>query len=423
MPMTETQAGPGADKQTNVRKPPEPRYQLTFVQSPGILTSLREGWRDLFHGPKVSVPSKYYAGQARLPVTEMPPWWRDLPNQIKSLFEKPRDEISIFNRAQAKKRALCGVLGAIILGGIGVYFRRPAYIFLGVILGYALGEAVGTLFFKKREYSADIWRDYLPESGSWINSLLVHVVIIAALILPYYIHELLQGPRTTTTAQIPPPIMLQLPPAPKPMGGGGGGGIREPAPPSKGRIPQFSKVQLAPPMVKVPILHPKLSVPPTLLGPPQLKLPQMNISAQLGDPMSLPAPPSGGPGAGGGIGSGSGSGVGPGNGGGFGPGNTAGFGGGAYSVGGGVSAPIPIYQPEPPYSEEARKAKYQGSLVMWIVVNAQGQVTKEQIVKPLGMGLDQEALKTVRTWKFIPAKRNGAPVPVQVDVEVTFRLF
>ena len=423
MPSTETQVGIGQTPPANAKAPPEPSFELTFVESPGILASLREGLHDLLHTPKVTVPAKYYAGQARLPVTEMPPWWRDLPNQIRFLFEKPRDEISVFNRAQAKKRALCGLLGAVILAGAGAYLHRPSYVFLGIVLGYALGEAVGSLIFKKREYPPEIWRDYLPESGSWVNSLLVHVILITALILPYYIHQWLQGPKTTTTAQIPPPVMLQLPPAPKQMGGGGGGGTRERTPASKGRIPQFSKTQLAPPMVKIPILHPKLPVPPTLLGPPQLKLPQMNLTAQLGDPFGVPGPPSAGPGTGGGIGTGSGTGVGPGGGGGFGPGNTAGFGGGAYSVGGGVSAPIAIYKPEPPYSEEARKAKYQGSLVMWIVVDAQGRVVKEQIIKPLGMGLDQEALKTVKTWKFIPAKRNGVPVPVQVDVEVTFRLF
>ena len=424
MPTTETQIGPGTGKEVNIRKSPEPRYQLTFVQPPGILTSLRDGLRDLLRGPKISVPSKYYGGLARLPVTEMAPWWRDFPHQIKSLFEKPRDPISIFNRRQTNKRVLCGVVGAMVVGGGGAYLHRPSYIFLGIILGYALGQAVGTLLFKKRPYPPEIWRDYLPESGSWVNSVLVHVVMIAALILPYYIHELLHGPNTTTTAQIPPPVMLELPASPKQMGGGGGGGASERTPASKGRIPQFSKLQLAPPMVKVPILHPKISVPPTLLGPPQLKLPQMSITAQLGDPITgVPGPPSAGPGTGGGIGPGTGTGVGPGNGGGFGPGSGAGYGGGAYSVGGGVSAPIPIYQPEPPYSEEARKAKYQGTLVMWIVVDAQGRVTQEQIVKPLGMGLDQKALGTVKTWKFIPAKRNGTPVPVQVDVEVTFRLF
>jgi TonB family protein len=98
-------------------------------------------------------------------------------------------------------------------------------------------------------------------------------------------------------------------------------------------------------------------------------------------------------------------------------------GGGVYSVGGGVSAPIPIYKPEPAYSEEARKAKYQGTVVLWITVDAAGGVTDCRVVKPLGLGLDEKAVETVRTWKFKPALRSGTPVPVRVMVEVSFRLF
>jgi TonB family protein len=107
----------------------------------------------------------------------------------------------------------------------------------------------------------------------------------------------------------------------------------------------------------------------------------------------------------------------------LGPGEGGGTGGGIYSVGGGVSAPIPIYKPEPAYSEEARKAKYQGTVVLWIVVDTQGNVTDPRVVRPLGLGLDEKALETVRTWKFKPALRNGSPVPVRVIVEVSFRLF
>lgn len=87
----------------------------------------------------------------------------------------------------------------------------------------------------------------------------------------------------------------------------------------------------------------------------------------------------------------------------------------------GVGGPIAIYKPEPMYSEEARKAKYQGTVVLWIVVDAQGNVGNVRVVKPLGLGLDEKAVETLRTWKFRPATRNGVPVPV--SVEVTFRLF
>jgi TonB family protein len=92
-------------------------------------------------------------------------------------------------------------------------------------------------------------------------------------------------------------------------------------------------------------------------------------------------------------------------------------------VGGGVSAPIPIYKPEPAYSEEARKAKYQGTVVLWIVVDAQGNVADCRVVKPLGLGLDEKAVEGVKVWKFKPAMRNGTPVAVRVMMEVSFRLF
>ena len=182
-------------------------------------------------------------------------------------------------------------------------------------------------------------------------------------------------------------------------------------------------MQLAPPMAVIPNLTAKLQVAPSLLGPPELKLPQMSSNLPWGDPQGVVGPASNGPGYGGGIGSGSGGGVGSGSGGGLGPGSGGGVGGGAYSVGGNVSAPIPIYRPDPPYSEEARKAKYQGTVVLYIVVDTTGAVTDCRVVKPLGLGLDEKAVETVRTWKFKPGMRNDVPVPVRVMVEVSFRLF
>ena len=160
-----------------------------------------------------------------------------------------------------------------------------------------------------------------------------------------------------------------------------------------------------------------------MLGAPELKLPQMAMNSPVwGDPLGVAGPPSNGPGTGGGIGSGEGTGIGSGKGGGLGPGEGGGYGGGPYSVGGGVSAPIPIYKPEPAYSEEARKAKFQGTVTLWIVVDAQGLVRSVRVVKPLGMRLDEEAERTVTTWRFKPALQHGVPVQVQVFVEVSFRL-
>lgn len=93
-----------------------------------------------------------------------------------------------------------------------------------------------------------------------------------------------------------------------------------------------------------------------------------------------------------------------------------------YNVGGDVSAPVPTFSPEPPYTDAARNAKVQGAVVLSIVVDAKGGVRDVQVLKPLGHGLDQQAAETVKTWKFRPALRNGVPVPVRVNIRVNFQM-
>jgi TonB family protein len=88
-----------------------------------------------------------------------------------------------------------------------------------------------------------------------------------------------------------------------------------------------------------------------------------------------------------------------------------------------VSAPRALYAPDPEYSEEARKAKYQGTLVLWMIVGADGRPRDIRVARSLGMGLDEKALEAVRTWRFEPAHKDGKPVAVQINVEVIFRLY
>lgn len=90
---------------------------------------------------------------------------------------------------------------------------------------------------------------------------------------------------------------------------------------------------------------------------------------------------------------------------------------------GGVTAPRPIKTPDPEFSQEARAAKYQGTMTVSLVADASGAVRNVQIVKPLGMGLDEKAVESVSRWEFEPAKKNGTPVAVQLMVEVQFHLF
>jgi TonB family protein len=212
-----------------------------------------------------------------------------------------------------------------------------------------------------------------------------------------------------------------LSPSAQQAGGGGGGGDRDKLQASRGSPPRFAREQITPPAVVIRNENPKLAYEPTVVGPPDLKLQQLGV---VGDPLSnVLGPPSNGTGSGGGIGSGSGGGVGSGRGPGVGPGEGGGIGGGLYRVGGGVSAPRALYAPDPEYSEEARKAKYQGTLVLWMIVGADGRPRDIRVARSLGMGLDEKALEAVRTWRFEPAHKDGKPVAVQINVEVIFRLY
>jgi TonB family protein len=96
-----------------------------------------------------------------------------------------------------------------------------------------------------------------------------------------------------------------------------------------------------------------------------------------------------------------------------------------YTVksGEGMSPPRVNFHPDPEYSEEARRAKYQGTIVLSLVVDASGAPRDLQIVTPLGLGLDEEAVKSVSSWTFRPGAKDGELVSVAINVEVSFRLY
>ena len=93
-----------------------------------------------------------------------------------------------------------------------------------------------------------------------------------------------------------------------------------------------------------------------------------------------------------------------------------------YRVGVGVSAPHPLYTPDPQYSPEALKAKLQGTVVLFLVVGPDGLPHDVRVARSLGMGLDEKAIEAVRQWKFSPSLKDGVPVAVQINVEVNFRI-
>ena len=266
------------------------------------------------------------------------------------------------------------------------------------------------------------YHNYDAQANNFILSFLLHALIAAGLLYSgIYIQEHKVEIKRQVMGMVVDISPYVLPPAKDAAGGGGGGGDRDKLMASKGNLPKLSDKQFTPPVAVVRNENPKLAVEPTVVVPPQIPLP---TGGQLGDPLSkVLGPLSNGTGSGGGIGSGSGGGVGSGRGPGVGPGWGGGIGGGAYRVGGGVSAPRPVYDPDPEYSEEARKAKYQGTVVLWVIVGPDGHVRDVRVARSLGMGLDEKAMEAVRQWRFEPAKKDGQPVPVQVSIEVNFRLF
>jgi TonB family protein len=264
--------------------------------------------------------------------------------------------------------------------------------------------------------------NYQVQRSSFVLSILLHIlaailIFTGGIYLAAHHNEIQQQ----VMAVFPAGGDIPLPPAPREAGGGGGGGDLDKLAAPKGSPPRFAAEQLTPPAIVIRNQAPKLTAEPTVLGPPQIRLPQLG---QLGDPLSkVLGPDSNGSGVGGGIGSGSGTGVGSGRGAGVGPGWGGGIGGGAYHVGGGVSAPRVIYDPDPEFSEEARKAKYQGVVVLTIIIGTDGRVQDARVARSLGMGLDEKAMEKVKEWRFEPATKDGHPVPVEVNVEVSFHLY
>jgi periplasmic protein TonB len=265
---------------------------------------------------------------------------------------------------------------------------------------------------------------YEVRKGSFVASFLINTAALALLAwaaswTANHVPQIKQVVALSIPMDISPYV---LPESKDVSGGGGGGGSHDPRPATKGVLPRATLApQITPPTV-LPMEQPKLAAEPTVVAPPQIVLPQVG---QIGDPMSkvISSIPSNGPGLGGGIGSGSGGGVGSGTGPGVGPGHGGGIGGGAYHVGGGVHAPKVIFRVDPEFSEEARKNKWQGVVVLKVIIGRDGKPQDVSVQRSLGMGLDEKAIEAVKQWRFDPGTKDGQPVPVEVSMEVSFRLY
>src|SRR5207253_1301690 len=228
----------------------------------------------------------------------------------------------------------------------------------------------------------DIWSKDENFGTSQILAVVLHIAVIGLLVIPLFTNVLPASTEAKNKVAVTPldisPYIAKLPAGNDKAGGGGGANNHTLTPTSKGKLPKFSYTQFTPPQAKIQNLNPKLAMDPSLLGPPDLKIQSPNM-ANFGDPLAKNVTDS--------LGNGNGTGIGSGSGGGLGPGEGGGTGGGVFRAGlNGVGSPMCIYCPQPEYSDEARKAKYQGTVLLDVTVTADGRVISPVVIKGPGLG-------------------------------------
>jgi TonB family protein len=294
-----------------------------------------------------------------------------------------------------------------------------------------LWESIRDVFFPPKLPPLELTSKPIPvpdlmavKANPWAIGISSAINMIIAAILLFFVGkavvEKIKAPTNLTSIEVSDwtgPKMKDM------AGGGGGGGSHSIIDPSKGKLPKLEKTPIVPPQVQT-VEQPKIAMEPAIDVQKNIQLPDNPDMPNIGLKNSQNVVLSNGSGSGGGMGSGSGGGLGSGNGNGFGPGTGGNTGGGLYRIGGGVSAPTVLYQPEAEFSDEARRAKYQGVVLVSLIVDAQGNPINVHVVRPLGMGLDEKAMEAVRKYKFKPAMKDGkTPVPVALTIEVNFRLY
>lgn len=260
--------------------------------------------------------------------------------------------------------------------------------------------------------------------GSMAASIISHVgLALLAVVLVRAVPEREPGP----IERIEPPDVIWTV-SPGPGGGGGGGGNNSPEPIQKAELPGEQKVTV--PVEKKPELtQPKPEEP----KPEQaMNIPALTTTSGIEEipgaltGLSAPSKPSQGTGTGGGAGTGSGTGIGEGTGSGLGPGSGGGTGGGVYRPGSGIINPQLLFEKKPEYTADAMRAKIQGAVILDVVVMPDGSVGDVKVARSLDrtFGLDEQAIRAVRQWRFKPAvhRASGKTVPILVTVELTFTL-
>ena len=240
---------------------------------------------------------------------------------------------------------------------------------------------------------------------SQMISVSLHVaVLLALMLLPSLIHTPLP------LSELPPAVTL----VPRKLlwrAQEAGGGAQQPAPATLGKVEVLTRRPLLPPLTRPLDRTPKLIVESAISM--EVAMPQINA---IGDPLAtVKGPPSLGRGSGpGGIGDGTGPGIGDQSG--------PGLGSNFAERWRGVTAPVVIHRVEPDYPDEARKARFQGSVLVYVEVDEQGRIRSVRVEKPAGLGLDEKAIEAVKQWRFRPATRDGRPVAVPARIDVSFHL-
>jgi protein TonB len=259
-----------------------------------------------------------------------------------------------------------------------------------------------------------------------IASFASHVAMVLAALLG--LHD--EARTATTTTQVPSSqvnrSIIWLSQA-GPGGGGGGGGNLVPTLPRQAEAPGGDAITV--PVAEPPKLEPSAqTTDPDLVA--RLDIPANPLGAGTQSiPGAIEAPPSAaslsqGPGASGGAGSGTGGGIGPDAGPGLRSGRGGGTGGNLRQPASGVTTPRLVREVKPTYTSDAMRAKVQGTVLLECVVTVSGDVADVKVLRSLdaNFGLDQEAIKAARQWRFSPATRLGVPVPVLITIELAFTL-
>jgi protein TonB len=264
---------------------------------------------------------------------------------------------------------------------------------------------------------AALGRGAMPRPGAW--SAAVHLAVVLAIL----VLGRSAAPVAATESAAPTRLVFLVEPGPG--GGGGGGGARAPRPPSR-MLEPAKKPEVAAVSVPQRAPQPAPAPEPEPIPAKTIEAPIAPVAAAvehregvIDGPVTTTA--SAGPGVDG-AGTGRDGGNGPGRGAGVGDGEGGGFGGGPYRPGSGIEPPRLLREVKATYSDEARRANIIGDVLMEVVIRADGTVGSARVTRGLGFGLDERAIAAVRQWRFAPARRQGVPVDVLVEVAMEFNL-